>query len=136
MGAGLGRVLRSYDDGIDAVEAIAKRIDASDAWDEMTPCPAWTALELLGHLQVVAGWYHSWLDRAEVGIATAPFTAGQLSVENTAAVDELPATSGPDRLTAFTTLARTYGTRLPERWALPYGYPRGTVTAGFHAGVA
>jgi hypothetical protein len=136
MGAGLGRVLRCYDDGIDAVEAIATRIEAADAWESTTPCPAWTALELLGHLGIVAGWYHAWLDRAEAGIAEPPFPAAHLPVENAAAVDALPATSGPDRLTAFTTLARTYAKRLPERWSLPYGYPRGTVTAGFHAGVA
>jgi hypothetical protein len=136
MSAGLGRVMRCYDDGVDAVEAMAKRIDAAEAWDKATPCPAWTAVELLGHLQVVAGWYHAWLDLAEAGVAEPPFAAGHLPVENAAAVDALPPTSGPDRLTAFTTLARTYAKRLPERWSLPYGYPRGTVTAGFHAGVA
>lgn len=136
MSAGLGRVLRCYDDGVDAVEAMATRITAAGAWDAPTPCPAWTAAELMGHLEVVAGWYHAWLDRAEAGITTAPFSADHLPVENAAAVDALPPTSGPERLTAFATLARTYVKRIPERWNLPYGYPRGTVTAGFHAGVA
>jgi hypothetical protein len=134
--AGLGRVLRAYDDGVVAVEAMARRIDAADAWDTPTPCPAWSAAELAGHLQVVAGWYHAWLDRAEVGITDPLFAAGHLPVENAAAVDALPPTSGPERIAAFGSLARAYAKRLPERWSLPYGYPRGRVTAGFHAGVA
>ncbi|MEY2478619.1 MAG: hypothetical protein QOG87_3934 [Actinomycetota bacterium] len=136
MTAGLGRIMRAYDDGVEAVEAMATRIEAADVWDQPTPCPAWTAVELTGHLQVVVGWYHAWLDRAEVGIAEAPFPTGRLPAENAAAVDALPPTSGTERAAAFATSARAYAKRLPERWSLPYGYPRGTVTAGLHAGVA
>jgi uncharacterized protein (TIGR03083 family) len=128
--------MRAFDDGVTAIEAIAVRIDAADAWDKPTPCPAWTAAELAGHLQVVAGWYHLWLDRAEAGEADAPFPAAKLPLENATAVDALPPTSGPERVEAFATLARAYAKRLPERWPLPYGYPRGTITAGLHAGVA
>jgi hypothetical protein len=136
VSAGLGRVLRAYDDGVDAVEAMSARVDAADAWGDSTPCPAWNAAELAGHLQVVAGWYHGWLDRAEVGDAEPPFPAARLPVENAAAVDALPPTSGAERIDAFVMLARSYAKRVPERWSLPYGYPRGTVTVGLHAGVA
>ncbi len=136
MTAGLGRIMRAFDDGVDAVEAMATRIDDSGAWADPTPCPAWTAVELVGHLQIVAGWYHAWLDRAEAGIADPPFPAAKLPVVNAAAVDALPPTSGPERAAACVDLGRAYAKRLPERWGLPYGYPRATVTAGFHAGVA
>lgn len=136
MTAGLGRIMRAYDDGVDAVDAMATRIDTSDAWDRPTPCPAWSASELAGHLQIVAGWYHAWLDRAEAGFADPPFPAGRLPTQNAAAVDGLPETTGPERVAGFVELARAYAKRVPERWNLPYGYPRGTVTAGFHAGVA
>ena len=128
--------MRAYDDGVDAVEAMATRIEAADAWGKPTPCPAWTALELVGHLEVVAGWYHAWLDRAEAGIADPPFPAAKLPTQNAAAVDALPATTGLERTATFVQLARSYAKRIPERWKLPYGYPRGTVTAGLHAGVA
>jgi uncharacterized protein (TIGR03083 family) len=135
MTAGLGRTMKSYDEGVSAVIDIAGRFTEED-WDKPTPCPAWNATELAGHLQVVATWYHQWLDRTVAGDATPAFTAGHLPTENAAAVDGLPPTSGPERVAGFAQLARAYAKRLPERWNLPYGYPRGTVTAGFHAGVA
>jgi uncharacterized protein (TIGR03083 family) len=135
MTIGLGRTMKAYDDGVSAVIAIAGRYQEED-WAKPTPCPAWTAAELAGHLQIVAGWYHHWLDRAIAGDATPPFTASHLPTENAAAVDGLPATTGPERIAAFAELGRAYAKRVPERWNLPYGYPRGTVTAGLHAGVA
>src|SRR5687767_5912534 len=98
MTAGLGRVMRAYDEGVDAVETMAARIDAGEVWDQPTPCPAWTAAELAGHLEVVAGWYHAWLDRAEVGITDPPFPPGRLPAENAAAVDALPPTTGAERV--------------------------------------
>ena len=48
----------------------------------------------------------------------------------------LAGTDGPTALEQFVTRARTYRDRLPAKWDLPYGYPRGTVTAGLHAAVA
>ncbi len=43
---------------------------------------------------------------------------------------------GPAAVEQFVALARAYRARLPTAWNLPYGFPRGTVTAGLHAGVA
>ena len=43
---------------------------------------------------------------------------------------------GPAAVAQFVQRARTYRARVSPRWDLAYGYPRGTVTAGLHAGVA
>lgn len=84
----------------------------------------------------MADWYHAWLDRAEGGEASPPFDAGELAARNELALEALAETSGPAALEIFVTRARSYRERLPAAWDLPYGYPRGTVTAGLHAAVA
>ncbi len=43
---------------------------------------------------------------------------------------------GPDAVARFVASARAYRMRVAPAWDLPYGYPRGTVTAGLHAGMA
>jgi hypothetical protein len=84
----------------------------------------------------VAGWYHEWLDRAERGDATPPFRAEELAAQNELALVPLAETTGPAALELFVPRARSYRERLPAAWDLPYGYPRGTVTAGLHAAIA
>ena len=127
-------VLRLYDEGVDAFAGVAGELTAA-GW-ERPACGTWSAIVVTRHVAAVAGWYEDWLDRAERGDAAPPFRAADLARENELALVPLSATDGPAALELFVERARVYRERLPEAWDSPYGYPRGTVTAGLHAGVA
>jgi hypothetical protein len=128
------RVLRLYDEGVDAFVQCTKGLD-SGSWARAA-CGEWTAAELARHALAVAGWYHAWLDRAEQGDALPPFGVAELGARNAEAVGSMAGLEGPAAATLFAESARAYRDRLPPVWELPFGYPRGTVTAGLHAGVA
>lgn len=127
-------VLRLYDEGVDAYARVTDELPPG-GWGRRA-CGQWDATALTRHVAAVAGWYHEWLDRAEAGDATRPFGAEQLAARNELALAALAETSGPAALELFVTRARSYRERLPAVWELPYGYPRGTVTAGLHASMA
>lgn len=127
-------VLHLYDEGVDAYARLAGELTGS-GWGRPA-CGEWDAQALTRHVAAVAGWYHAWLDRTEGGEASPPFDAGELGARNELALEALAETSGPAALEIFVTRARSYRERLPAAWDLPYGYPRGTVTAGLHAAVA
>ena len=65
-----------------------------------------------------------------------PSRVAELVAHNAAALTELGGLGGPDAAAQFVARARSYRDRLPAQWDVPFGYPRGTVTAGLHAGVA
>jgi len=127
-------VLRLYREGVDAFTRFARELSGEE-W-ERRACGDWSAVVLTRHVAAVAGWYHEWLDRAERGDATPPFRGTALAAQNELALVPLAETSGPGALELFVTRATSYAARLPAAWDLPYGYPRGTVTAGLHAAVA
>jgi hypothetical protein len=127
-------VLRLYDEGVDAFARFAGGMTGDD-WDRRA-CGEWSAVVVTRHVATVAGWYHEWLDRAEDGDATPPFLARELAARNELALAAHGETSGPAALELFVTRAKAYRERLPAAWDRPYGYPRGTVTAGLHAAVA
>ena len=127
-------VLRLYDEGVDGFAGFAGGM-TDDDWDRRA-CGEWSAVAVARHVASVAGWYHEWLDRAEGGDALPPFRADELAVQNELALAAAGETTGPEALELFVTRARSYRERLPATWDLPYGYPRGTVTAGLHAAVA
>jgi hypothetical protein len=127
-------VLPLYRDGIGGVVA------AVDGWDDerwaALACGQWSALDLAGHLLAVAGWYHDWLDRAQAGDSAPAFDIDDLAAQNDHALAALAPATGPERIAAFEESALRYADRLPACWDLPFGYPRGTVTAGQHAALA
>lgn len=127
-------VLHLYGEGVDAFARLAGALRGAE-WDRPA-CGEWSALVLVRHVAAVAGWYHEWLDRAERGDATPVFRARELAAQNELALQPLAGTSGPAALELFVTRATAYSERLPGAWDIPYGYPRGTVTAGLHASVA
>jgi hypothetical protein len=127
-------VLRLYDEGVDAFAALSEEL-APDAWARRA-CGTWTAADLARHVLAVAGWYHAWLDRAEHGDADPPFSATDLAAQNDQALRAMSGLEGPAAVEQFVQRAGTYRARVSLRWDLAYGYPRGTVTAGLHAGVA
>jgi uncharacterized protein (TIGR03083 family) len=127
-------VLRLYDEGVDAFARLAGTLNGED-WDRAA-CGEWSAALLTRHVAAVAGWYNEWLDRAERGDAAPPFRADDLASQNDRALAALAETTGPAALELFVTRASSYRARLPAAWDLPYGYPRGTVTAGLHAATA
>jgi hypothetical protein len=127
-------VLHLYDEGVDAFAELAGALSGAE-WDRPA-CGEWSAAILTRHVAAVGGWYHEWLDLAERGDAAPPFRAEELAARNELALTPLAETSGADALELFVARARSYGARLPAAWDLPYGYPRGTVTAGHHAAAA
>ena len=127
-------MLSLYDDGLTGFVAACDGLAPAE-W-EAVACGEWTVTDVARHVLAVAGWYHDWLDRAERGAAEPRFPVEELASHNAAALTELGGLSGPDASAQFVARARAYRDRLPARWDLPFGYPRGTVTAGLHAGVA
>ena len=127
-------VLSLYDEGVDAFAATAEGLTEAE-WDGVA-CGEWTAVELARHVLAVAGWYHDWLDRAERGDSAPAFEAQDLALRNAEALRGLTELDGRAAVAQFVERARAYRDRLPAAWNLPFGYPRGTVTAGLHAGMA
>jgi uncharacterized protein (TIGR03083 family) len=127
-------VLHLYDEGVEAYARLAGEL-TGEGWVRPA-CGKWDASALTRHVAAVAGWYHEWLDRAEGGDAAPAFAGEELATQNELALEALAGTSGPAALELFVSRARSYRERLPAAWDLPYGYPRGTVTAGLHAAVA
>jgi len=127
-------VVRLFDEGVDSFATLASSL-SPEAW-ERPVCGSWSACELARHVAAVADWYHDWLDRAEGRDPALPFRVEDLAAENEKAVTMLSGLDGPAATDRFVARACAYRERLPDDWDLPFGYPRGTVTAGLHAGVA
>ena len=127
-------VVRLYDEGVHGFQAAAEGL-RSEEWTRPA-CGDWTAVELARHVLAVAGWYHEWLDRAERGDPAPAFGVEDLAQRNAEALAELAHLDGPAAVGRFVARARAYGARLPSSWDLPFGFPRGTVTAGLHAAMA
>lgn len=130
-----GEGLRVFDAGVLALRVTAGWYQTHE-WSRPTPCAGWDAHDVAGHVVGVIGWYHDWLDRAEAGDASPPFGPHELAARNAEALASLTVDGGPQRIATFAARAQAYALRVRERWDLPYGYPRGTVTAGEHAGMA
>jgi len=133
-GVPTNEVLSLYDEGVDGLARVAGAL-TEEGWSRPA-CGEWSAAVLARHCAAVGGWYHEWLDRAERGDAAPPFAVEELAAQNERALLPLAGTSGPAALDLFVNRARSYRERLPGAWDLPYGYPRGAVTAGLHAAVA
>ena len=127
-------VLQQFRAGVDGVVGVTSGFD-DEQWAEPA-CGVWSGTELAGHLVTVIGWYHDWLDRALDGRAEPVFPIAELDAHTKTALAALPPGSGPDRIAEFADSAERYAIRLADHWDVPFGYPRGTVTAGLHAGVA
>jgi hypothetical protein len=130
----VGEVDALFAAGVDAVRTTTATFSDAD-WSRPA-CGTWSATDVAGHLVTVIGWYHDWLDRAEAGDASPAFGADELDDRTASALAALPAGSGPERVLAFASRADLYRGRLRSTWDLPFGYPRGTVTAGLHAALA
>ncbi|MBV9952229.1 MAG: maleylpyruvate isomerase N-terminal domain-containing protein [Acidimicrobiia bacterium] len=127
-------VLALFNEGVDAFCAEAARLD--DAGWARLACGEWTATQLARHVLSVIGWYHDWLNRAEAGDASPAFPIEELDQHTARSLEQIGDMAGPDATERFRERAVLYAGRLVDHWNLPYGYPRGTVTAGLHAGVA
>jgi hypothetical protein len=127
-------VLSQYEQGVDAIEAFASQLDG-EQW-AAPACGVWSALDLIGHVGLVAAWYHETLDRAEAGDAMPSVDVATFDAWTEEQVRALPAASPEERVHEFVTTARSYAARLPADWDLPYGYVRGAISAGQHAALA
>jgi uncharacterized protein (TIGR03083 family) len=132
-----GEVLAMFGEGVDAFCSEAALLDG-ESWARPA-CGEWSATELARHVLAVVGWYHDWLDRAEAGDATPAFPIDDLDARTARDQADMAAQggwSGPEATARFRAEAMRYAERLEGAWDLPFGYPRGTVTAGLHAGMA
>jgi hypothetical protein len=127
-------VCDAFLEGVGAIAQYAARMSEAD-WVTIA-CGEWTAAEVVAHVEIVAGWYHEWLDRAERGDAAPVFPIEELPDRNAEALRTLAPAAPAAHVEAFVSLATAYARRLTTEWDLPFGYPRGTVTAGEHAALA
>lgn len=135
------QLIASMREGIEGVRLIAARFDGDD-WGRPSGCEGWSAADLAGHLLTVARWWHDWLDRAESGDGTPPFTWDELDARTAGALAALPPGTGPARIEAFAERALSYLDRMPAAWDRPFGWPGQSVaavapvTVGVHARIA
>jgi hypothetical protein len=104
------RVLRVYDEGVDAFAAAAGGF-VLEAW-ERPACGEWMATQLARDVLAVVEWYHDWLDRAERGDAAPPLGVAELATQNEAALVGLAELSGPESVERFAARARLYRGRV------------------------
>jgi uncharacterized protein (TIGR03083 family) len=128
-------VLALYQEGAEAFVRLAGQAAAADAWDRAA-CGSWSSADLARHELDVIGWYHGWLDRALAGDASPAFGIDVIDDRTDAGVRALADVDPEDAVARFAAEAQRYADRLEPNWDLPFGYPRGTVTAGLHAGIA
>jgi hypothetical protein len=127
-------VLQLYESGVDAIAGYASRFEGAH-WESIA-CGEWSAAEVVAHVEYVVGWYHQWLDRAERGDASPAFPIDELPARNADALRGADAEAPLRHVETFVASARSYARRLRGAWELPFGYPRGTVTAGQHGALA
>jgi uncharacterized protein (TIGR03083 family) len=127
-------VLDVYADGVAAIERYAAQFH-DDQWARVA-CGDWTAAQVAAHVEHVVGWYHDWLDRALAGDARPAFPIDELPQRNAEALLVSGAAEPMAHVERFGASARAYATRVRDAWDIPFGYPRGTVTAGQHAALA
>jgi hypothetical protein len=128
-------VLALYREGVETFADLARRTSYVDGWKRVA-CGSWTADDLVRHELDVIGWYHGWLDRALAGDASPAWPVGEIDRRTAAGVQALAHVEPDDAVAQFVTEAGRYAERVEAHWDLPFGYPRGTVTAGLHAGMA
>lgn len=130
-------VLAAYDDGVAGVQT---SIAAISDWSSPTPCAAWTALDIAGHLLAITRYYHRLLDAALVDQPLANLPRGpRLQAMNDADLAALSPDSGPNRITQFVSAAQRYRLRLTDAdWELVLGSWEGLgpLTLGQHTGLA
>jgi uncharacterized protein (TIGR03083 family) len=124
-----------YREGVDAFAGLARAAGEADAWDKPA-CGPWTAADLVRHEVDVISWYHDWLDRALAGDPSPAFDADELDDRTAVGVRALADLDPVDATERYATEAERYLERIPPHWDLAFGYPRGTVTVGLHAGLA
>ncbi len=98
-------------DGVGAIHRITNRFVDSD-WDKPTPCDAWNATDLAGHVLTVIDTWHVLLDDAEAGRPAPRFGWNEMDAHFEAALATLPPGSGTDRIHAFVQRAEDYLGRL------------------------
>lgn len=109
-------VLAAYGAGVRAIE----RITSVAEWDVPTPCGAWRAIDVVGHLHAVARSYNRLLDAASSGEPRRDLPRGsQLAATNAADLDALTEAEGDGRARGFVMEADTYADRLRSAsWTL------------------
>ena len=106
-------ILQVQRDGIAAVAEVTGRFN-DDEWSRQTPCDAWTALELSGHVITAAMMWHEALDDAHDGVSTPRWRFKDLSRHNEEYLAALPDASGGARIEDFVDRANRWCDRVSE----------------------
>lgn len=106
-------ILQVHRDAITAITDITDSFGAGD-WDRQTPCDAWTALDLAGHVITAATMWHEALDDANEGITTARWRYTDLPRHNEEYLAALPDVSGPERIEEFVDCATHWCDRVAQ----------------------
>ncbi len=115
------RLLEACADAVRTVEHVS--LSVTD-WGRSTPCEQWDAQQLAGHLLCIVGHFHTLLDAALDGTPREDLPTGaELAELNSRMLDDLPPTSGPERIQAFARSGRLYVRRLVGAdWSRPLGH--------------
>jgi uncharacterized protein (TIGR03083 family) len=98
-------------DGVRAIQRITNRFVDSD-WDKPTPCDAWNATDLAGHVFTVIDTWRLLLDDSESGRSSPRFGWSEMDAHFETALRALSPGSGMDRVHTFAERAEDYFDRL------------------------
>lgn len=107
------RVAAAHRDGISGLRAVAATLDDAQ-WTTPSGCDGWSARDLAGHCLCVARLWHTLLDRYEAGDSSTIFPFEHFVVWNQRSIDELPDSTGDERIAEWAELAEAWVERLPS----------------------
>jgi Mycothiol maleylpyruvate isomerase N-terminal domain len=107
-------VLGAFLEGVDAIEHIAAR--QAEDWTRPTPCPEWTAADLVGHVRCASEDYNAVLDCALGGRTDPVLRSTDLAQHNAARLATLVPAEPLVHVAAFGQDARWFAKRAIGRW--------------------
>jgi NAD-dependent dihydropyrimidine dehydrogenase PreA subunit len=103
-------VMMAQLNGVAAVEGFASRLSGGSWWRN-TPCPAWTAADLMGHLACMAEDYNHALDAITDGAGEAVLRSADIDQHNAIRLLEISGLSPLARARSFGLAARRFAAR-------------------------
>jgi uncharacterized protein (TIGR03083 family) len=131
------QVLSAYADAVAAIDRASLSIGD---WAGPTPCGAWTARDLIGHLLAIVRYWLRLMDASEAGAPLADLpTGGELAEMNARDLAALDVRDPSERSERFAVLATDHLHRLESAdWDRKLGTwtPFGDLSIGEHSGIA
>jgi uncharacterized protein (TIGR03083 family) len=108
-------VLSAFLEGVGAIESISAELADQD-WARPTPCPQWTASDLIGHVRCAAEDYNAVLDAALDGRSDPVLRGTDLSEHNSIRLAALAPASPLVHVACFGLDARRFAARAARAW--------------------